>query len=475
MTLHIADAEQVLTEKSDQLNTRWYPYYHLAARAGWMNDPNGLVWFDGWFHAFYQHHPYSTEWGPMHWGHARSRDLMRWEHLPVALAPEGPEDKDGCFSGSAVVNGNELALIYTGHKFHGDPSSEDNLYQVQCIATSRDGVNFTRKGQILDTPSGLHHFRDPKVWKEGEMWYMVVGARVEDTGQVRLYRSEDLHHWHEQGILAEAPHGMGYMWECPDFFTLDDKQVLMFSPQGMAAEGYANRNLFQSGYIVGRWQPGEKFIQESKFQELDHGHDFYAPQSFLAPDGRRIVIGWMDMWESPLPEQQDGWAGMFTLPRELVITPNNQLQMRPVHEVESLREEWYSWPVSTLKNKQLCVMHNCEAAEVIVTWDTALSEAEQYGIALDDGMRLYIDNQAKRLILERNYPQYNLCGQRSIPMPTGDELNLRVFFDRSSVEVFVNDGEACLSSRIYPQQRQLNVFAWSGNAVLKACGAWNLR
>ena len=170
MTLHIADAEQVLTEKSDQLNTRWYPYYHLAARAGWMNDPNGLVWFDGWFHAFYQHHPYSTEWGPMHWGHARSRDLMRWEHLPVALAPEGPEDKDGCFSGSAVVNGNELALIYTGHKFHGDPSSEDNLYQVQCIATSRDGVNFTRKGQILDTPSGLHHFRDPKVWKEGEMW-----------------------------------------------------------------------------------------------------------------------------------------------------------------------------------------------------------------------------------------------------------------------------------------------------------------
>ena len=226
---------------------------------------------------------------------------------------------------------------------------------------------------------------------------------------------------------------------------------------------------------MGEWKPGEKFIQESKFQELDHGHDFYAPQSFLAPDGRRIVIGWMDMWESPLPEQQDGWAGMLTLPRELFITPNNQLHMRPVHEVESLREEWYSWPISTLKNKQLCVMHNCEVAEVIVTWDTSLSEAEQYGIELDDGMRLYIDNQAKRLILERNYPQYNLCGQRSIPMPTGDELKLRVFFDRSSVEVFVNDGEACLSSRIYPQQRQLNVFAWSGNAILKECGAWNLR
>ncbi len=145
MTYSIAKAEQELQARQGSFNLRWYPRYHLAARAGWMNDPNGLVWFDGWYHAFYQHHPYSTHWGPMHWGHARSKDLVRWEHLPVALAPEGPEDKDGCFSGSAVVDGDTLALIYTGHKFHGDPDDEANLYQVQCLATSRDGVHFTRQ------------------------------------------------------------------------------------------------------------------------------------------------------------------------------------------------------------------------------------------------------------------------------------------------------------------------------------------
>ncbi len=474
MTLLIANAGQALNEKRDQVNMRWYPHYHLAAPAGWMNDPNGLVWFDGWFHAFYQHHPYSTQWGPMHWGHARSRDLSHWEHLPVALAPEGPEDKDGCFSGSAVVNGDELALIYTGHKFHGDPTNEDNLYQVQCLATSKDGVEFARQGQVIDTPPGLHHFRDPKVWREGDTWYMVVGARVGDTGQVRLYRSDDLHHWQDEGLLAEAQKEMGYMWECPDFFTLNGKQILMFSPQGMAAHGYDNRNLFQSGYLVGNWQPGETFNQESAFQEMDHGHDFYAPQSFLTPDGRRIVMGWMAMWESPMPEQQDGWAGMLTLPREVTLSADNRLQMRPAKELECLRQTWNAWDVPTLQNQALNVMDNCEAAEVILQWDLAASDAEQYGIALEDGMRLYVDNQAQRLVLERHYPQFGLCGQRSIALPEMATLNLRVFFDSSSVEVFVNDGEACLSSRIYPQSRQLDVFAWSGNAVLKECGAWHL-
>ncbi|VEC82122.1 glycoside hydrolase [Raoultella ornithinolytica] len=242
-----------------------------------------------------------------------------------------------------MVDGDTLALIYTGHKFHGDPSDEENLYQVQCLATSRDGIHFERQGMVLDTPPGLHHFRDPKVWREGDSWYMIVGARVGDTGQVRLYRSADLRQWHDEGILDEAEDKMGYMWECPDFFTLGSKRVLMFSPQGMAAQGYQNRNLFQSGYLLGDWQPGQPFVREGEFVEMDHGHDFYAPQSFLTPDGRRIVIGWLDMWESPLPEQQDGWAGMLSLPRELTLSADNRLQMRPAKEVECLRRAWFPW------------------------------------------------------------------------------------------------------------------------------------
>jgi beta-fructofuranosidase len=152
---------------------------------------------------------------------------------------------------------------------------------------------------------------------------------------------------------------MGYMWECPDFFTLNGKRVLMFSPQGMQAAGFSNRNLFQSGYLIGEWQPGQRFIRHGEFREMDNGHDFYAPQSFATPDGRRIVIGWLDMWESPLPEQQDGWAGMLSLPRELSLSADDRLQMRPAKEVESLRGAWFPWPVSTLNNQQTTMVDNC--------------------------------------------------------------------------------------------------------------------
>lgn len=305
---------------------------------------------------------------------------------------------------------------------------------------------------------------------------MIVGARLGDVGQVRLYRSADLRQWQDAGVLDEAEKEMGYMWECPDFFALNDRRVLMFSPQGMAAQGYQNRNLFQSGYLLGDWQPGGTFVREGEFVEMDSGHDFYAPQSFLTPDGRRIVIGWLDMWESPLPEQQDGWAGMLSLPRELSLSADRRLQMRPAKEVESLRGAWFPWPVSTLKNQQTMLVEKCEAMEVILRWDSANCSAEQYGLSFGDGLRVYVDAQMQRLVLERHYPQHGLCGARSVPLTAGAPLSLRIFFDSSSVEVFVNEGEACLSSRIYPDaaRRELTLFAWSGSASLSEGGAWQL-
>lgn len=476
MTSLLEQAEQVLEKMQSSINPRWYPRYHLAARAGWMNDPNGLVWFDGWYHAFYQHHPYSPKWGPMHWGHARSRDMVHWEHLPIALAPEGPADKDGCFSGSAVVDGNTLALIYTGHKFHGSADTDDNLYQVQCLATSRDGIHFERHGMVIDTPPDLHHFRDPKVWREGEFWYMIVGSRVENTGQVRLYRSTDLCEWHDKGIFAEADEVMGFMWECPDLFTLGGKHILMFSPQGISAKGYDYRNLFQSGYLLGEWQPGQSFIHDGQFMELDHGHDFYAPQSFLTPDGRRIVIGWLAMWESPMPEQQDGWAGMLSLPRELSLGGNHRVSMKPAKEVTALRGSYYPTCAFNLNSQKVVMVRDAEAVEVQLVWDLRLSTAEQFGMELGDGLRVFVDNQAQRLVVERRYPGYSLEGTRSIPLPTDSKLSLRIFIDSSSVEVFVNDGDACLSSRIYPQvgQRDISLFAHHGVASLQDGGYWSL-
>ncbi|MEG2565636.1 MAG: glycoside hydrolase family 32 protein [Acinetobacter sp.] len=475
MTTLLSAANAAICQQKERVNPRWYPRYHLAPPAGWMNDPNGLIWFDGYYHAFYQHYPWQPVWGPMHWGHARSRDMVNWEHLPIALAPEGPEDKDGCYSGSAVVDGNTLALIYTGHKFDGE-AKEENLYQVQCLATSTDGLCFERQGMILDTPDGVHHFRDPKVWREGDTWYMVVGARVNDVGEVQLYRAKDLHHWQFAGTLGQADNHMGYMWECPDFFPLNDKHVFMFSPQGMVAEGYNYRNLFQSGYMVGEWRGDQHFAVTHPFREMDHGHDFYAPQSFTTPDGRRIVMGWLSMWGSSMPEKADGWAGMLTLPREVTLDARQQLRMNPVKELESLRGQLRVWSVSEQLNSALVVEENVVAMEVILGLDIARSRAEQYGISLGKGLRIYVDTQSLRVVLERDYPQHGLSGYRSVPLPAGDTLTLRLFIDSSSVELFVNQGEFTLSSRIYPEpdDRQLALFSQNGHAIFTQGNAWPL-
>ncbi|CPR19821.1 glycoside hydrolase family 32 protein [Brenneria goodwinii] len=454
------------------MNMEWYPTWHLAPTVGWMNDPNGLVWYDGMYHAFYQHYPYEPVWGPMHWGHARSRDLIHWEHLPVALAPAGKDDKDGCFSGSAVDNNGELALIYTGHVHEGDRASDAGLRQVQCLATSRDGIHFTPQGKVIDAPEGIQHFRDPKVWKMGDYWYVVLGLKVENRGEVRLWRSTDLRNWEPQGLLARSAAGESYMWECPDFFPLGDKWVLLFSPQGMKAEGYRNRNLFQSGYMIGTWQPGSEFMIETPFIEIDAGHDFYAPQTLLAPDGRRIMLGWLDMWESLMPEKEHLWAGMLSMPRELTLTSDNRLRVVPAAEIDACCHEDRQQCNVKLKNGSLPLAQDCAAQFVTLDVDLQNSDAEKYGVSLgsepnnEQGLFIYVDNQAQRLVLERRYPAYNISGYRSVPLPLSDNLQLRIFFDRSSVEVFVNDGESCLSSRIYPheQQRHLSLFAQNGGA-----------
>ncbi|ELI8661114.1 sucrose-6-phosphate hydrolase [Escherichia coli] len=468
-------AQNALAKLHEHRGNTFYPHFHLAPPAGWMNDPNGLIWFNDRYHAFYQHHPMSEHWGPMHWGHATSDDMIHWQHEPIALAPGDDNDKDGCFSGSAVDDNGVLSLIYTGHVWLDGAGNDDAIREVQCLATSRDGIHFEKQGVILTPPEGIMHFRDPKVWREADTWWMVVGAKdLGNTGQILLYRGSSLREWAFDRVLAHADAGESYMWECPDFFSLGDQHYLMFSPQGMNAEGYSYRNRFQSGVIPGMWSPGRLFAQSGHFTELDNGHDFYAPQSFLAKDGRRIVIGWMDMWESPMPSKREGWAGCMTLARELSES-NGKLLQRPVHEAESLRQQHQSVSPRRISNKYV-LQENAQAVEIQLQWALKNSDAEHYGLQLGTGMRLYIDNQSERLILWRYYPHENLDGYRSIPLPQRDTLALRIFIDTSSVEVFINDGEAVMSSRIYPQpeERELSLYASHGVAVLQHGALWLL-
>lgn len=426
-------------------NDRYRLGYHVSAPAGWINDPNGFCYYKGYYHIFYQYHPYSADWGPMHWGHARSKDLVHWESLPLALAPDTQADEDGCFSGSAIVKDDILYLIYTGHHYYddGDP---DHFWQNQNLAYSTDGINFTKYENnpiIASAPEdNTHHFRDPKVWEKDGKYYMILGSQGKDgVGRAITYRSDDLKEWQYLGEIAKA-NGLtteGFMWECPDFFELAGKDILLLSPQGIEAQGQKYLNLFQTGYFVGNFDYSTNTFEHGGFTELDHGHDFYATQTTLAPDGRRLVFGWMDMWESEFPEKADGWAGALTLPRELELK-DDQLYMRPVKEIVQLRTaEISAWNKQVTEKTLLC--ENEHQAEINLT----LTTDQAFELAFTDQ-----DKQVKLTFDQATHTFTLLNGDaRYASIKPNAEFKLQIFIDTSSLEIFINDGEAVFTERFY--------------------------
>ncbi|WP_234124625.1 glycoside hydrolase family 32 protein [Clostridium hydrogenum] len=481
----IVKAEDALKKARKNLNNRYRLGYHIMAQANWINDPNGLIQYKGEYHVFYQHHPYDENWGPMHWGHVKSKDLVHWEYCPIALAPGDGFDKDGCFSGSSVDNNGELTLIYTGHNYID--KEKDTFYENQNIAVSTDGINFKKLNQnpIIAKPpvDSLHHFRDPKVWKHDDKWYMVLGnATKENIGRAILYISKDLRKWEYVGVLATSNSELGYMWECPDFFELDGKNVLIFSPQGIDKKGDLYCNLHQNGYLVGKYDYEKNQFTHGSFKELDNGHDFYATQTFLDDKGRRIAIGWMDMWESDMITKQDGWCGALTLPRVLRLGKNNKILMNPVEELKMLRESEYNECV----NKYICDTEsylsklNDKLIELKVVFDLNDCNAKSFGLKFKGVKKeetlLTYNSDDQKLVLDCSKCGKEKDGIRKSSLEKTSKLFLQIFLDRSSIEIFVNDGEATLTSRIYPKEDMLEVevFAKSGGVRVEEFTYWTL-
>lgn len=482
----IQQAEEALQNAKEKVNECYRLGYHIMAPANWINDPNGLIQYKGEYHVFYQHHPYDENWGPMHWGHVKSKDLVHWEHLPIALAPTETYEKDGCFSGSAVDDNGVLTLIYTGNIFVD--REKDILDQSQCIATSSDGIHFTKETEnpvILKHPEeGSGHFRDPKVWKHEDHWYMVLGTRKEDIGKVVLYKSRDLRHWEYLGVLAESDGTEGYMWECPDFFEIGGKHVLLFSPQGIEAEGEKYQNLFQTGYIVGDFNYETFEFSRGEFKELDYGHDFYAVQTLLDDHGRRIAIGWMDMWESPMPTKEHGWAGALTLPRELSLTPDGKIAMNPVIELERLREKSIDLSINKLDSESIDTGIKEDLLEIKVDFSLKDMTADEFGLKLrcnEEGTEETVvgfDVRSSKLFINREKSGKEVNGVRKSKVElTTDTLSLHLYLDRTSLEVFANNGLNVLTSRIYPQTSSLGVKFYAKNGVvqIKDLNVWKLK
>ena len=482
----IIRAEEVLKLAKENINERYRLGYHIMAPANWINDPNGLIQYKEEYHVFYQHHPYDENWGPMHWGHVKSKDCIHWKHCPIALAPGDEFDKGGCFSGSAVDNNGELTLIYTGHNYID--KEKDTFYETQNIAVSKDGITFEKyeNNPVIAVPpeDSIHHFRDPKVWKHEDKWYMVVGNSTKDKiGRVILYSSLDLRKWDYVGTLATSKGELGYMWECPDFFKLGNKYVLSFSPQGIEKKDGKYPNLFQTGYIVGDYDYDKNEFKHGTFNEFDNGHDFYAVQTFLDDKGRRIAIGWMDMWESDMPTKQDGWCGALTMPRELTLSNDNKIKMNPIEEAELLREEniLSKENMSISGNNSFKFATDEKMLEINVIFDASQTDSEEFGIKIkgssEEELVLKYDTVISKLTMDCSKYGKDKDSTRKVDLAKNSKVSLRVFLDRSSIEVFINYGEAVMTSRIYPKENIENIefFTKNSEVEIQSLKAWKLK
>lgn len=435
------------------------PVFHVSPPCGWMNDPNGFSVYQGKTHLFYQFHPYSEVWGPMHWGHCETEDFVKWNELPVALAPDQYYDEGGCFSGSGIETESGHLLVYTG-VIEKELNGEKITYQNQCIAIG-DGKNYIKieqnpvaTGEMLPKNCSREHFRDPKIWIEDDGYYMVVGNKtIEGTPQVVLFHSEDLKKWKFVSVLAKDNEGkLGTMWECPDFFCLDGEYVLITSPTDMCAyQEFHNGN--NSVYYMGKYDKNQHEYHYDNVYSLDDGLDFYAPQTMLASDGRRIMIGWMQSWDSNIRPNGQKWSCMMTLPRELRIQ-NGKILQSPVRELE----KYYSNPVCYEKNEisGTCRLEGISGRVLDMTVEILSGDYQEFTICFAQNKRYHTRftyyKEKNAVEIDRTYSgmvRDALASRKVAVKNPSDTVIIRIILDKYSAEIFVNDGSQVLSTTFY--------------------------
>ena len=415
------------------MSFKWKQYLHMEPVRGWMNDPNGLVFHNGLYHVYFQYTPgNATGEGLRSWGHFVSPDLLKWRFVGEFIKPDHISDSTGAFSGSAVSYKDKIYYFYTGNVEHeGFDLVLEGREANQIFVTSDDGTCPSDKTALLtnsDYPDYCScHVRDPKVSFADGIWRMVLGARTkDDEGMALVYEGPDPCNFRFKEAIT-CP-GMGYMWECPDLVDLGGRSYLLACVQGMEAEEYKYQNQNSSGYfrLVGN--------KASSYEELDSGFDFYAPQTFAAPDGRRILIGWMGQGttEYTNPTIEMGRQHCLSIPREIETDAEGFILQNPIREIDSLRcslkaiegESWHRLPLDIV----------CRA------------DAKEGYISIS-GVKISFDGDV--LKMEFADPTEGF-GRIYRKIKTGIVKDIRIIADRSSLEVFINSGRYVLSTRFYP-------------------------
>ena len=423
--------------------------HHLMPPTGWLNDPNGLCYFNGRYHVFFQYAPFNANGGLKFWGHYSSENMIDWKYEGTALYPDSVNDCHGVYSGSALADEDKMHLFFTGNvKLEGDYDYINNGRESSTLhVVSEDGIHFGKKEVAIhcsEYPEQYTcHIRDPKVWKDGDEYHMVLGGRrKDDHGAVLFYDSQNLKSWEFDSELT-TEEAFGYMWECPDFFELSGEKILSVSPQGLAREENRFQNIYQSGYFI--LQDGD--VKAENFREWDMGFDFYAPQTFEDPNGRRILIGWMGMpdadeeYTNPTADEEN-WQHCLTVPREVTVK-NGQLYQWPIKEFEGLRREAREL---TRENPEVRVEGPADV-EVQV-------EGDRSEVHLGENLWLeYADGKASMYLAEAAGAGRKV---RNAFVPSGKVTDIRVVVDTTAVEIYLNRGEVVFSTRYYPEnQRQL--------------------
>ncbi len=413
---------------------------HLKAPDHWINDPNGFIYYKGYYHMFYQYFPYDTRWGTMHWGHAVSRDLVQWEHKGIALFPSKYDDRNGCFSGSAIEHEGKLYLYYTGTRYLEENPEDihvclnDRFAAAQMMMVSEDGLHFDNwKDKITVIPPledesiGCRtHTRDPKVWRGKDVWYMILGTRREKTkGGVLFYRSRDLRNW-EYVNFAGKDEEFSWMWECPDYFVCDGRDVLIVSPIDLMKDGKTDRNQAICFLVDFEEETCRMQIPE-EYQFLDYGMDLYAPQSALDAEGRRVLTAWARMPESPSGD----WIGMYCIPRVAEVKENHIY----FHAHPNIRAAF------TRR-----IERPAEADVSGYRLEANMQEGDVICIGGYEIVRIGNRIRTDRSRVFRNHQDYRMQFETPELM---DGCHVEVYVEPNLIEVFVNDGEYVITNVVY--------------------------
>lgn len=429
---------------------QWHNKFHLEMPKGLVNDPNGLCYHQGKYQIFFQWNPFGCEHKHKHWTYTQTTDFINYTKPQIALAPVDKFDKDGCYSGSARSKNNKLEIIYTANL-----KDEQNIrYPRQVLVKQDDDGKFIKEKIIIDTvPKGYTtHFRDPYIFTKNNRSFIILGAQRENlTGCALIYEEID-ENWIFRGELKTQLTDFGYMWECPNLFTIDDKDILVFCPQGLKAQKYQYQNLYQAGYLIGQFNPDTLEFTHGEFHEFDMGFDFYAPQ-ILVHENRHILIGWVGMPDKlqDYPTIDDGWVHSLTLPRELILK-DDKLYQRPIAELNKLNQN-----TTTKINKNKISLSTNKKLEIsiplkdISNWQGELKFNDEY-------ILLTYDKNNSIFTIDRSQLKLGGKGIRQFLVKTQNELNLSIYIDSSIIELYLQDGEYYATFCYYPTENTPDVY-----------------